>query len=267
MTTGRGLGLLLGLVFGTALLLMLVPALAVGAYGLSLRWDRSLWPEGFTLDWIAQSLGDARVQAALAHTLYLSFLAALLGWVLGAAACLSAHLRAPALSRILDAAALLPYTIPPVVVALGALEWFVGRWGAWLPLSALYVGLLAATVFPLVHKTLSGALLQLEAATLLDASRTLGASDLLLLRRVLLPLLWPALVAALLLAWSTAAMEFVIANLLLSGSLELLQPLINSLRGSNGHQAAALVVLSLGVLTALGVLVHSLRTCQTTLHS
>ena len=46
--------------------------------------------------------------------------------------------------------------------------------------------------------------------------------------------------AAGLLAWTTAAMEFAIANLLLAGSLELLQPLINGLRGANGHLAAAL---------------------------
>jgi hypothetical protein len=54
----------------------------------------------------------------------------------------------------------------------------------------------------------------------------------------------------------TAVMEFVIANLLLGGSNELLQPLINSMRGANGHVSAALVLLSLLVLLACGALVR-----------
>ena len=58
------------------------------------------------------------------------------------------------------------------------------------------------------------------------------------------------------LAWTTAAMEFAIANLLLAGSLELLQPLVNGLRGANGHLAAALIVVSLVIVTLLGTLVH-----------
>jgi ABC-type spermidine/putrescine transport system permease subunit II len=133
----------------------------------------------------------------------------------------------------------------------------VGRWGAWLDLRAVYVAVATPLLFPLVHKTLSAAMQQLDAAQLLEAGRTLGASDGTTLRRVLLPLLAPALAAALLLAWITAAMEFAIANLLLGGSVEMLQPMMNSLRGVNGHEGAALIVLSLGVVTGLGLLVQT----------
>jgi hypothetical protein len=47
-------------------------------------------------------------------------------------------------------------------------------------------------------------------------------------------------------------MEFAIANLLLGGTVELLQPMMNSLRGVNGHQSAALIVMSFGVVSLLG---------------
>jgi putative spermidine/putrescine transport system permease protein len=90
----------------------------------------------------------------------------------------------------------------------------------------------------------------------MEAAHTLGATDGLLLRRVLLPLLAPALGAGLLLCWVTAAMEFAIANLLLGGSVEMLQPLMNGMRGVNGHLAAALVVLSFAVITVLGMIVE-----------
>lgn len=251
------------LAFALAALLVLLPPLAVLGYAFSERWDQGLLPQGATWQWLQALTADERIRAATWNTVWISGAAAALAVLLGGAASLSAHLAAPGLQRLLDALALLPYAIPPVVVAIGALDLFVGRWGDVLDLRLVYVALLAALLFPLVHQTLSAALQQLDAQPLIEASRTLGASDGLLLRRVLLPLLLPALAAAGLLAWTTAAMEFAIANLLLGGTLELLQPVINGLRGANGHVAAALVVLSLALVTGLGLLVHLLTSWRT----
>lgn len=251
------------LAFWATALLVLLPPLAVLAYAFSERWDRGLLPEGATLQWLNALLADARVRTAAWNTAWISGAAAALALLLGGAASLAAHLASPRLRRLLDALALLPFAIPPVVVAIGALDLFVGRWGEVLDLCLVYVGLLAGLLFPLVHQTLSAALQQLDAQPLIDASRTLGVPDTLLLRRVLLPLLAPAFAAAGLLAWTTAAMEFAIANLLLAGSLELLQPLINGLRGANGHVAAALIVVSLVVLTVLALLIQLLSSWRT----
>lgn len=254
-----------------ALLLMLaltlLPPLAVALYALSQRWDRSLLPEGATLHWLEAVARDARVRAAVGNTVGLSLASALLAVGLGGAASVAAHLTRSRMLAWLDALALLPYAIPPVVVAIGALELFVGRWGGWLDLRAVYVIVASPLLFPLVHKTLVAALHQIDAAPLLEAGRTLGADDGTTLRRVLLPLLAPALAATLLLCWITAAMEFAIANLLLGGEVEMLQPMMNSLRGVNGHQAAALIVLSLAVVTALGLLVQSLMAWNTSKNS
>ncbi len=246
------------------LLLTLLPPLAVLLYAMSERWDRSLLPEGATLRWLISAASDPRSHAAVWNTVALSLLSALLALLLGSAASLTARLAAPRLLALLDALALLPYAIPPVVIAIGALELFVGRWGAYLDVRLVYVGVVTPLLFPLVHKTLGAALQQIDAAQLLEAGRTLGASDALTLRRVLLPLLAPALLAALLLCWVTAAMEFAIANLLLGGTVELLQPMMNSLRGVNGHESAALIVLSFGVVALLGGVAQGVMRWQAT---
>jgi ABC-type spermidine/putrescine transport system permease subunit II len=258
MSAARPRWWLPALLFWCAALLVLLPPLAVVAYAFSERWDHGLLPQGATLQWLSGLGAEARVRAAAWNTLWISAAAALLALLIGGGASLAALLGSPRLKALLDALALLPYAIPPVVVAIGALELFVGRWGGLLVLRAVYVALLAALLFPLIHQTLASAWRQLDAAPLLDAGRSLGASDWLLLRRVLLPLLAPAFVAAGLLAWTTAAMEFAIANLLLGGSVELLQPFINGLRGANGHLAAALIVVSLLLITLIGLLVHLL---------
>ena len=244
------------LALALVVMLAVLPPLAVMLYAFSQRWDRSALPQGATLAWLADVVRAPRVQAAVGHTLALSFASALLTLLVGGGATIVARLTSPRATGLLDTLSLLPYAIPPVVIAIGALELFVGRWGAWLDLRVVYVVVAAPLLFPLLHKTLSAAMRQLDVAPLMEAAQTLGASDGYLLRRVLLPLLAPALVACLLLLWVTAAMEFAIANLLLGGSVEMLQPLMNGLRGVNGHASAALVVLSFVVITTMGILVE-----------
>lgn len=257
----------------TALMtVVLVPMAALLVYGLTGRWDRHWWPEDPTGRWIVDAVADPRVQAAVVRTALLALASAMLALVCGALATVPAALAvqldggpgARRLQRTLDLVALLPFAIAPVVIAISALELFVGRWGGWLPLPLVYVAVVAPTLFPLIHKTLQSALAQLNAASLIEAGRTLGASDGHTVRRVLLPMLAPALLAAFLLAWVTAAMEFAIANLLLGGQLELLQPLMNSLRNANGHQAAALMVLAFAGVGAIVAAVAALTRRWTT---
>lgn len=251
------------LALAIVVVLALLPALAVLAYAFSARWDRSLLPEGATLAWLAETVRTPRVQAAVGQTLALSLASALLTLLVGGTATIVARLVSPRVTAFLDTLSLLPYAIPPVVIGIGALELFVGRWGGWLDLRAVYVAVAAPLLFPLLHRTLGAAMRQLDVAPLMEAAHTLGASDGYLLRRVLLPLLAPALVAGLLLCWVTAAMEFAIANLLLGGSVEMLQPLMNGMRTVNGHLSAALVVLSFAVIAAMGTMVEGLMAWNT----
>lgn len=241
------------------LLVLLVPWLATLAYGFSERWDRSLWPEGLTLRWLAMLVADARVAEALLRTLGLACVCASLALVAGTAAALGALMGSRRLARILALLDLLPYAIPAVVIAVGALDVFVGRgWSGAAPLWALYVLCSTPLLLPVVHKAVAAAWEQLGAGPLLEAARTLGAGDGRFMRRVMLPLLAPQLLAAWLLTWVMAAMEFAIANLLLGAQMELLQPLMNSLRNANGHQVAALVAVSFMVVACVAALIQGL---------
>ncbi len=245
-----------------ALALLLIAVVAppgfVVLYAFSERWDRSLWPEGPTLAWFVELFQDPRVGAASLRTAVFALLSATLAGATGCAATLAAHLYAPRLKAVLDLLAQLPYAVPPVVVAISALEVFVGGLGGAVDVRLLYVLLLTPLLFPLVHRTLSAALLRMDLNTLLEAGRTLGARDALTVRRVVLPLLAPAIAAAALLCLLTAALEFAVANLLLGGDNELLQPMMNSLRATSGHRSAALIVLSFALVGLLAVAVQRL---------
>lgn len=240
-------------------LVLLLPWLATLAYGFSERWDRTVWPEGLTLRWLEMLADDARVVEALLRTLGLACVCASLALVAGTAAALGALMGSLRLARVLALLDLLPYAIPAVVVAVGALDVFVGRgWAGAAPLWSLYVLCSTPLLLPVVHKAVAAAWEQLGAGPLLEAARTLGARDGRFLRQVMLPLLAPQLLAAWLLTWVMAAMEFAIANLLLGSQMELLQPLMNSLRNANGHQVAVLVAISFLAVAGVAALIQGL---------
>jgi ABC-type spermidine/putrescine transport system permease subunit II len=255
---GRRSGWVGRLALAFLLVAVVAPPCFVMLYAFSERWDRSLWPEGATLAWFVELGRDPRVGAATLRTLVFALCSAGLATLTGCAATLAAHLYAPRLKAVLDALAQLPYAVPPAVVAISALEVFVGGLGGMVDVRLLYVLLLTPLLFPLVHRTVSAALLRMDLATLLEAGRTLGASDALTVRRVVLPLLSPAIAAAALLCLLTAALEFAVANLLLGGDNELLQPMMNSLRATNGHRTAALVILSFTVVGVMAAAVQRL---------
>jgi molybdate transport system permease protein len=128
---------------------------------------------------------------------------------------------------VFDGVCLLPMVLPPTVVGFFLLLLF-GRNG---PLGKLLLHfgaivvfswpatVIAATVvsFPLVYITARGALAQVDSA-LLDAARTLGASEWRVFRRVALPLAAPGILAGATLAFARALGEFG-ATLMLAGNI------------------------------------------------
>lgn len=237
-------------------MLVMLPMTALLAYALTDRWDDGWRPQGLTGRWIVQAISAPAVHLVALRTVGLSACSTALAIVLGGSASITASLvsalspaRGPQrVLVLLDLLAVLPYALPPVVIAIGALDIWLGRTAdiGWLvPRPVLYVAVVVPTLFPLIHRTLRAALAQLDAAVLIEAGRTLGASDARILARVVLPLLAPALGTAALMMFATATMEFAIANLLLGGDWQLLQPMLNGMRGTSGGQAAALAVLAL----------------------
>jgi molybdate transport system permease protein len=156
-----------------------------------------------------------------------SVTATLITLILGvAAAAWRAHRSGPAMA-LLDAIFLLPLVLPPTVVGFlllllfgknGPLGRLLLRFGATVVFS-WPATVIAATVvaFPLMYLTARAALEQLD-PHLLQAARTLGASEWRTLRRVALPLAWPGILAGTILAFARALGEFG-ATLMLAGNI------------------------------------------------
>jgi molybdate transport system permease protein len=131
------------------------------------------------------------------------------------------------LKGLIDALLSLPLVLPPTVVGFFLLLIF-GKYG---PVGKLldYLGtgviftwsatVIAATVvsFPLMYRTARGSFEQLD-ANILNAARTLGASEMRIFRRISIPMSWPGIAAGTILAFARALGEFG-ATLMIAGNM------------------------------------------------
>jgi molybdate transport system permease protein len=168
------------------------------------------------MDWSPLLISLATSLAATAVTL-----------VAGLAAAAWRQNRAGAGAALIDGILILPLVLPPTVVGFLLLLLF-GRNG---PLGKLLLQfgatvvfswpatVIAATVvaFPLMYITARAALEQVD-PHLLQAARTLGASEGRIFRDVALPLAWPGVLAGTILSFARALGEFG-ATLMLAGNI------------------------------------------------
>jgi sulfate transport system permease protein len=152
--------------------------------------------------------------SALTLTLWTSFLVAILGGVMGTiVAWVLVRYRFPA-KRIVDALVDLPFALPTAVagIALTALYATNGWVGSLLPFKVSFtpLGVFVALTFiglPFVVRTLQPVLEDLH-REVEEAAATLGASRWQTFRRVIFPILTPALLTGFALAFARALGEY-----------------------------------------------------------
>ncbi|MDP8935850.1 MAG: molybdate ABC transporter permease subunit [Cyanobacteriota bacterium] len=161
-----------------------------------------------------------------------------------------------------------PLVLPPTVVGFLLLLLFgrngaIGQFLLQLDLTIIFTwqaAAITATVvsFPLMYKTALGAFEQID-ANLLNAARTLGASEWQVFWRIMLPLAWPGILAGTILAFARALGEFG-ATLMLAGNIPgqtqtIPMAIYFAVEAGDMRQAAIWVLiilsLSLSVLTAV----------------
>jgi molybdate transport system permease protein len=165
----------------------------------------------------------------------------------------------------IDGILTLPLVLPPTVVGFFLLvvfgrHSFIGYALEQIGITIVFswpATVIAATAvaFPLMYRTALGAFEQVN-PTLLDAARTLGASEERIFRRVLLPLAAPGVLAGTVLAFARSMGEFG-ATLMLAGNIPgrtQTMPMAIFSAVEDGHMLVALVWVSLIVALSLGII-------------
>lgn len=158
------------------------------------------------------------------------------------------RLRVPRVSRVLEFVCLLPLTIPAIVLVVGLapvyawVTYFFGSDPATLTFAYTVL------VLPYAYRSLDSGLSGVDLKTLAEAARSLGAGWAVVIWRVVVPNLRPALLSASFISVALVLGEFTIASLL---NRQNLQVAINFL---GKRDAAASVAVSLAALVLAFVL-------------
>ena len=243
-----------GLGVVAALGIVALPVATVGLLSLVQdgSWTTQAFPDTFTLANYAALVADPDVLAPVASSLWMAALATAANVVFGVAvAFVVAKGRAPGrgLVRVLS---VLPFAVPGTSIALGLIVAFNG-----LPAGAALVGtvwILPLAYFvrnvPLVVRSTQAALEGVD-DRLAEASADLGAGAWTTVRRVVLPLVAPAVVAGGLLTFVTALGEFVASVMLyVYDNRPIAVETFAQLRQGSFGQAAAYSVLLMALVAA-----------------
>ncbi len=272
-----GKGLLAAIPFAVVIALAILPHLGVILAGVSQegQWYRSVLPTGWTGDHFHGVLTHPLASRSINNSLKYASLATLLGLIFGfTISYLTVRVRIPG-SKLLDSLAMLPLAVPGLVLAFGYVamsqlwpirplaEYFAER--EWTDAASLLqvtgkspnpllflVVAYAIRRLPYVVRSVSSGLEQI-APELDEAAENLGASTMTRIRRVVMPLVIPNLIAGGLLAFSFAMLE--VSDSLILAQIEDHYPMTKAIYalfqrlGDGPYIASAMGVWGMALLT------------------
>jgi putative spermidine/putrescine transport system permease protein len=210
--TGPGTVAVLGIA-AAVLVFLIAPVVIIMIVSFSGADYLSFPPPSLSLRWYQRFLGAASWRRAIGVSTQVAILTMIFATILGLAAAL-ALVRGTFRGKGIVYAILLSPTIVPTIITAIALYFFFAKWkvtGSVLAMALGHTVLALPVVVIIMAATLQGFDTRLEMAAL-----SLGASRLLTLRRITLPLIAPGVLSAALFAFLTSFDELLIP-LFLSG--------------------------------------------------
>ena len=193
----------------------LLPLGAMVAYSF-----RGTVPGTHSLNAWTQIVDDKTLLGAIEITLELAAISAAVMLVLLVPTMIWVHLRLPWLTRVIEFLCLLPLTVPAIVLVVGLAPVY-RQIRIYYSLSALMLfGIYVVLALPYAYRAIASGLESIDARTLSEAARSLGASWFRTMTRVIIPNLGQAILNATLLTVALVLGEFTIASLLLYVNLQ-----------------------------------------------
>jgi putative spermidine/putrescine transport system permease protein len=210
-------GLVIGGLATLAIIIIVAPVVIVlmtsFTEGQTLRFP----PKGFSFTWYEQLFDPSRsrqIHRTAGNSLEVACFSTLFGVILGTLASLGLARNRSKMARVADSIFMSPLVLPGITFGLAALVYF-SLLGFRPSLNLMIAGHLIVTM-PFILRTTTASLSQLD-PTLLDSSRSLGASWFYTLRRITLPLIAPGIAAGAFLAFM-ASIDNVPVSLFLSNA-------------------------------------------------
>ncbi len=244
------------LVLALFLAFMIIPLLATVLFSFSTRWDRTIWPEGLTLEWWQAVTSKSAFGTTLTNSFIVSLATTALSVILITPTVYWVHMRVPRGRALLEFMTIIPFGLPGVVLALALIRLYSGVPLPIINTPNILVGACMVISMPFMYRPVVNALEAVDVHTLTEAAQSLGAGWWRTLVRVIMPNIMPGIISGSLLVFSTVFAEFTLVNLLVGTRFKTFPIYLVEFTRFDGRQASALAVISFAVawLTSLVII-------------
>lgn len=218
----------------------LSPLLATFFYASSTSWEKSIFPDDFTLQWFVQLLSDGAFLGAVGRSLLLATLMTVIVFIVLVPTMIWIHLYFPSWDQALQKIVLLPYAIPGVILVTALLRTYSK---SNIPMFFVLLGALFISMLPIVYLGISNQMKLVNMKELVEAAETLGVPMFPIIRSVLIPNLKVGTTLVSLMVFSSVFGEYMLTNLLIGGRFETLRIYMLRRMNENGHVASAVMIL------------------------
>jgi putative spermidine/putrescine transport system permease protein len=235
------------------LLYMILPIVATYIFSIATRWDRTVLPEGYTLEGYQIAMKNPYFLITLKNSLILSVASVFLSLIVVVPTVYWVHMKVHAAKPLMDVLMILPFGIPGVVLALALVQVY-----NFPPINRSPFLLTAATVvftMPFMYRSVTNNLEAVDIPTLTEAAQSLGANMPNVLLRVIIPNIFPGILSGSLLVFATVFAEFTLARLIVGAGFKTFPMLLVEYTRKDGTVAAGMSVISFTIAWMVSLLI------------
>lgn len=230
---------------------LLLPILATLLYSLSSSWVDTLLPEGLTLKWYVQLIGNMDFVMVVLRSLLLSVVTTIVGLAIFVPMTFYLSVYNQKMKSKMRFVTMLPFIIPGIILVTGLIKLY-GE----LPIPKLLILVLVLSVMslPLVYQSLSNVFISKDFKSMFEQSQLLGYGPVKSFLFVVLPNIKTGLIIATLLLFATGFGDFVLTNLFLGGNYVTLKIYMYRLMQVNGNAGSVLTIIYFIMLSVLSLI-------------
>ncbi|MCR6498115.1 ABC transporter permease [Shinella sp. CPCC 101442] len=242
-------GLLQKVYFGLVGLFLSLPLIVVAGVSVNEKQDLAFPPKGFSLGWYGEIFANVEWRNALFASITLAALSAAVALLIALPLAWFLWRRHAPWANIFQLLGIAPFTLPPVITALGLLTFWAATGFYGQPATAVISHAIFFVTLPLV--TLSLGFSSID-RSLVEAAATMGADDRTIFRTVVLPLILPYLISGYAFAFVLSLNEYIVAYMTIGFTMETLPiKIFNALRYGYTPTMASVTILFVAIAATI----------------
>ena len=229
------------LYFGLIGIFLAAPIVVVAGVSVNEKQSLTFPPEGFSLAWYGVIFTDTGWRSAFFASVGLALASAALAVAIALPLAWFLWRRIAPWANIFQVLGIAPFTLPPVITALGLLTFWATTGFYGQPWTAVIGHAIFFVTLPLVTLSLGFSAID---RSLVEAAATMGADDRTVFRTVVLPLIRPYLVSGYAFAFVLSLNEYIVAYMTVGFTMETLPiKIFNALRYGYTPTMASVTIL------------------------